>query len=163
MASIASSPDGRRRIIFADPRDGKRKTLRLGPVAVRDAEGVRIHVERLVSSALTQSPPPDETSRWVAALPDLLRMRLEAVGLITPAKREAGPMLKTFLDGYLAARTDLQESSRVSLTQACGYLVDFFGADKPLQDIRPGDADEWAISLADRGLADATILSLIHI
>jgi len=157
VASVASSPDGRRRIIFTDPRGGKRKTLRLGLVAGRDAESVRVHVERLVAAALTQGPPPDETSRWIAALPDLLRKRLEAVGLITPVTREAGPMLKTFLDGYLAGRTDLQESSRVSLTQACGYLVDFFGADKPLRDIRPGDADEWAISLADRGLADATI------
>jgi site-specific recombinase XerD len=38
-----------------------------------------------------------------------------------------------------------------------GYLTEFFGPDKPLRNIRPGDADEWRLFLIGKRLADNTV------
>lgn len=161
MASVSQNKKtGLYRVLFISPDDGKRRPIRLGRHATkRWAEEVRCHVEHLVSAAFTHKAPPDETSRWVAALPPALRKRLAAVALIDgPGPEQAARLtLKPFLDGYMATRTDLKESTRVALGQTVGYLVGHFGADKPLREIRPGDADEWRLFLAGKGLSEATI------
>jgi hypothetical protein len=42
--------------------------------------------------------------------------------------------------------------------QARRNLIDFFGKDKPIDAITPGDADQWRLSLIDQGkLADNTV------
>jgi len=157
MASIASSPDGRRRIIFTDPRGGKRKTLRLGPVSVRDAESVRVHVERLVAAALTQGPPPDETSRWIASLPDLLRKRFEAVGLVESRKRRECPTLAAWIRSYIEGRTDAKPGTIINLAQTERNLAECFGPDKRLADFTAADAERFKTFLKEAGLAEATL------
>jgi len=162
MASISrSKASGLYRVLFIHPADGRRRAIRLGHANKRWAEEVRAHVEHLVAAALTGHAVPDETSRWVAALSDMLRKRLAAVGLADgpgPGPEQAAPLtLKPFLDGYLAMRTDIKPSTRVALGQTVGYLVAHFGADKPLDAITPGDADEWRLALTVKGLSEATI------
>lgn len=61
MASIATQPDGRRRIVF-EAGDGKRRTLRLGKCPLRAAETVRLHVERLLASKLHGSALERDTA-----------------------------------------------------------------------------------------------------
>ena len=36
-------------------------------------------------------------------------------------------------------------------------LTDFFGDDKPLREITPGEADQWRLYLVKQGMADDTI------
>jgi integrase len=146
-------------VLFKHPDDGKRRPIRLGHVNKRTAEEVRCHVEKLVSAALMHHAPPDETSEWVAALPNVLRKRLAAVGLVDGRgpERAARLTLKPFLDAYMEMRTDLKESTRVALNQTVRYLIEHFGADKPLPEISPGCADEWRLYLVQKGLAEATV------
>ena len=66
MASIGDE-NGRKRILFMAP-DGKRKTIRLGKVAKRQAEAVKIHVEQLAHAFSTNTAPPLATSQWLASL-----------------------------------------------------------------------------------------------
>lgn len=161
MAGIGNDPGGRRRILFTTV-DGKRKTVRLGKVSQRQAEAVRGHVEHLRAATLTGAAPPDETSRWVSALPDLLRKRLEAVGLVAAAEPEPVPepepklTLGAFLADYMAKRVDIKPSTRVALEQTVRYLVKYFGADKPLKDITAQHAAEWRFHLKGK-LADNTV------
>jgi len=57
--------------------------------------------------------PPDETSRWVAALPDVLRGRLAAVGLIDAPERAERLTLKPFLvPTWTGARTSSRARGR---------------------------------------------------
>jgi integrase len=70
---------------------------------------------------------------------------------------ESGLALGPFLTHYLKGRTDLKESTLVALGQTERFLIEFFGKDKPLQDIKPGDADEWRRFLIGKGLADNTV------
>ena len=159
MASLGNEPGGRKRILFT-AGDGKRKTVRLGKVSKRQAESVKGHVENLVAAALTGYSPPDETSRWVAALPDRLRKRLAAVGLVAAQDApvpEPTLTLGAFLDDYMAKRAGIKPSTRVALGQCIRYLTDFFGADKPIDTITPGDADEWRDYLIGKALADNTV------
>ena len=161
MASIGSDPGGRKRILFV-AGDGKRKTIRLGKMSKRQAESLRGHVENLVAAALTGQAPPDETSRRVSVLPDLLRKRLEVVGLVAAAEPEPEPepeptlTLGAFLADYLKAYVDVKTSTRVALGQTVRYLLEFFGPDTPLESITPGAAKKWCRHLKSR-LADNTV------
>jgi integrase len=163
MASIGNDPGGRKRILFF-ARDGKRRPVRLGKVSQHQAETARGHIENLVSATFSRQACPDETSRWVAGLPDLWRKRLEKVGLLTPREPTPEPKpepkltLGKFLADYMAARVDVKPATRVALGQTVKYLTAFFGADKPIEAITAGDALDWCAYLKGKlQLADNTI------
>ncbi|MBX7167468.1 MAG: tyrosine-type recombinase/integrase [Pirellulales bacterium] len=59
-------------------------------------------------------------------------------------------LLGTYLDGYIAGRTDAKARTIVNLKQSRGYLVEFFGCDRSLRAITPGDADEYQRWLLSR-------------
>lgn len=154
MASISNDPNGRRRILFMAP-DGRRRAISLGKVSKRQAESIRLHLENLVASLTTGHAPPDETSRWVAALDDKMTAKLARVGLVAP--RRSMPLTE-FLTDYVEKRSDVKPATVTVYGHTRRCLIDFFGADKPLRDITPGDADDWSRWLASHeGLAHNTV------
>ncbi len=153
MASITKQPGGRRAIQFT-AADGKRKTLRLGKISRKAAEGVRTRVEDLVSASITRYSVSEETSHWLAGLDAKMSDKLAAVGLIP--KRDVAT-LAAFVDKYIEGRNDVKPGTVTVLGHTRRCLVEFFGADKPLRDITPGEADDWyQWLLADQGLAENT-------
>ena len=102
MASIGREQNGNRRILFSAP-DGKRKTIRLGKVSQRLAEGIKLRVEQLLEANQLNRPMESELTQWVANLEPRTAKRLAAVGLIAkPEARVAatlGPFLKAYIDG----------------------------------------------------------------
>jgi hypothetical protein len=139
MASISNDPNGRRRILFIDGK-GERKAARLGKVPLRYAEAVKVKIEDLVHAVTTGHAPSDETSRWLAKLDADLYDKLANAGLV---KRREAATLGGFIDAYIARRSDVKPGTRRVYERVCGYLVGFFGEDKPIRDITPGDADAW--------------------
>jgi integrase len=139
MASISNDPNGRRRILFVAP-DGKRKTIRLGKVALRIAEAVKVRVEALLASAVSKLPLDAETALWVRDLGDDLAGKLAAVGLLP---KRASSRLGEFLSRHVESLTDIKPLTRINHEQAVKRLVEFFGTDKPLSEISEGDADAW--------------------
>ena len=152
MASIGKEPGGFR-ILFKAP-DGKRKTLRLGKVSRRQAESVKIKVEALLAATLTGHAPDEEVSRWVSDRGDEMADKLAAVGL---APKRAGAALGTFIDDYVARRVDVKPATKEIWRQGKMGLVGFFGADRPMREITPGDADDHKLHLIGRGLAPMTV------
>lgn len=152
MASISKGPKGTRTIQFVGV-DKRRRSIRLGKVSQRVAEGVKLHVEELVKAALTGTAPSDDTSRWVARLDDWMRDRLANVGLVP---KRAKATLKAFLDAFIASRGDVKPSTKFVYNNTRRNLIDAFGADRPMRDITPGDADEWRLGLL-KELAPATV------
>jgi integrase len=66
--------------------------------------------------------------------------------------------LAAFIDGYIAKRTDVKGATATVYGHTRRNLVEFFGADKPLPAITPGDADEFKLYLLEQGLAeDSTV------
>jgi hypothetical protein len=143
MASISNDANGRRRIQFVNGI-GERKAIRLGKVSLRSAESVKVKVEDLVSASITGHSPADETSRWLTSLNPDLYDKLARVGLV---KRRDSATLGPFIDNYMARRTDVKRGTQVIYQRVRGYLVDYFGADRSLRSITPGDADAWRLSL----------------
>jgi len=153
MATIGNDPNGRKRILFVSG-DGSRQTIRLGKASNKQAQAFKMRVEALIGQSITGSID-DETSRWLAALPDTMHSRLAAVGLVKPRKFST-MTLGAFVDAYIADRTDAKPRTIINLKQARKDLLDFFGAEKALRDITEGDADEFWRHLLRRGLADNT-------
>jgi integrase len=153
MASINRDPNGRRTIQFV-ASDGKRRSVRLGKATQRVAEGVKVKVEALVASSITGQSLDNETAEWLAGLDQFMADKLASVGLI--AKRQAAT-LGAFLDAYIAMRADVKPRTKINLEQAKGRMVRFFGADKPLRDVTPGDADRWRLSMLAEGLGENTV------
>jgi len=153
MASISNDPNGRRRVQFVDS-DGKRKTIRLGKVSHRAAEAIKVKVEDLLSATITGHTPRDDTSRWAANLDDSLHKKLANVGLV---QQRGSATLGGFIDQYIDRRSDVKASTQTVYERVKRYLVDYFGSDRDLRTITPGDADAWRLDLISQGKADNTI------
>ena len=157
MASIATEPGGRRRIIV-ETADGKRKTIRLGKVTQRDAQDIRLHVERLAAASGYGTPPPDSTLGWLQGIGEKLHGRLAAAGLcaarndapgVTAAAQRVVTVASLFAD-YIARRTDLKRGSVLLLQQAQRHAAAFFRADREAASITVGDAKDYRRQLAGR-------------
>ena len=153
MASISRDPNGRKRILFL-AGDRSRKTIRLGKATMRQAEAVKVRIEQLALAATGATGVVDEdTVRWLAGLDEVVYDKLAAVNLV--AERES-MKLGAFIDGYIDSRTDVKAGTLTMYRHARRNLLGFFGEDKPLRDITPGDADQWRLSLLEQGLGENT-------
>jgi integrase len=155
MASISRDPNGRKTIQFV-ACDGKRKSVRLGKASQHIAEQVRVKVEALHAAAVAGLPWDAETARRVNGLAPALYDKLAAVGLV-PKRQEANrARLGEFLADYIAGRTDVKGGTATNLKIGANRLTAFFGDNRDLRSITPGDCDQWAIWLKER-YAGATV------
>jgi integrase len=149
MASISCDPNGNRSVQFV-AGDGRRRTIRLGKVTQKKAEEIKLRVERINAARIANLSLDNETAAWGAGVGDDLAAKLAAVGLIPAGQAAAAVQLGAFLDGYITRRTDVKPRTRINLDAAKARLLEFFGADKPLGDITPADADNWLLWLRER-------------
>jgi len=158
MASITREPNGRRTIQFVGG-DGKRRSIRLGKVSQRLAENVKVRVEALVAARLSGGAIEGETARCLSERDTLLLNKLAAVGLIPKcAKTEAETMtLAGFIGQYIAARPGMKPNTLKNYRQTERALVAYFGPDRQLAEITPGDCDDWKAAQEAKGHAPATI------
>ncbi len=187
MASVINDPNGRRRISFRG-LDSKRRSLRLGLVTQAEAATVAGHVETILAAArkgivldgceatdldrLEDSlhRPAIRAVRWLKDLPNELREKLAAVGLVygssstgkgSKSGRGAGtppPELGPFLDWFVRSRSDVKPGTRLCYLRSKKHMLEFFGTDRLLESITSGDACEWRrYLLGDAKLADNTV------
>jgi integrase len=89
----------------------------------------------------------------VGALDSVLYDKLATVGLVLP--REPKPeaeavVLGAFIKQYIDGRTDIKPRTRINLEQAQRNLLRFFGKDRRIDSIAPGDADDFRLDLMGR-------------
>src|SRR5215471_8942771 len=119
MASVGTE-GVTKRVLFVDT-DGRRKTIRLGKVAMRQAESVKVNIESLIAAKVTGHSPDEEVSRWVATRPDDLHAKLAAVGLVRPRESSTlGPWLEKLIE---QKRTELKARSLHNLELTKGKLL----------------------------------------
>jgi len=151
MASIA-----RKRTIQFTDRDGRRRTLSLGRLNLdhRQVRGMLPRIDSLVAAQASRQAIDPETARWLGEIGAGVAEKLAQVGLI-PSRESV--TLKAFLDSYITARADVKPTTRTHYGHTRRCLIAFFGADKPLRDITPGDADDWRLwMIGTEKLADNT-------
>ena len=155
MASLCRDKNGRKRILFM-AGNGSRKTIRLGKTSIKQAESFKIKLEALIAGRFSGSIEA-ETARWIAGLPDDIHGRLAAAGLVTAREATVNTTLSVFLDGYLKSRTDLKPNSQLVYGHTRRVLIEFFGSDKSICEIKPEDTAEWRAYLKMQGLSDSTV------
>jgi integrase len=156
MASVASDPGGRRRILFVAP-DGRRPSIRLGKVSQRAAEGIKYRVEQLLESLNLRRPMEADLAQWVTDLEPRMAKKLARVGLIRTPEAKAAATLGPFLKAYIDGRADLKPATKVVRGQVIRDLSEFLGESRDVRTITPGNADDFKQWLVGRELAPTTI------
>ena len=156
MASISKDPNGRKRITFVDG-DGERKSVRLGKMTLANAREVKAKIESILSAKASRQGVDPLTSQWIAEIPDSLAKKLANVGLIAKRESRTSSTLESFVESYIARRTDVSPHTQRIWRQTKRNLVEFFGEERPLADVTRGDAKDWRQTLVTRGLADASV------
>jgi len=154
MASITKLKNGRKCIQFVS-KDGKRKSIRLGKLSMRDAVTVKAKIEHLVAATIQKTAVENNVLDWVISLDTVMREKLIKAGLVT----EMGDavLLESFIDGYITMRSDVTNGTVLMYKKARKDLIEYFGKDKPIRDITEGDAQDWRGWLISRELAESTI------
>ncbi len=143
--------------------DGKRPQIRLGKVPMKTATTVKVRVETILAAQLAGHAIDGDTAAWLGDLDSKMYGRLATVGLLPrrgPAPGEARPEGETlagFIKQYIAARPGMKPNTLKNYRQTERSLVEYFGVDRLLTDIAPGDCDDWKARQEAKGHAPATI------
>ena len=169
MASLSTNKtNGRRKIQFQ--LDGKRPTIHLGKITKRQAEQIKLHIEKLVAAKLTGHSVPDEASRWVAELVGTNAKLIEDLakhGLVASPQKKDDPSLKEFIDRYVNEFGPTVKPNTITTWNQCRrLLLEKFDASLKLTMFSQGNAIEFRNHLLTRGnerhndrknLAEATV------
>ncbi len=148
--------------------DGRKTSIWLGSIAQSKASIWQHHVEHLLECAKHGDAPAKATNDWMRSLTNAEHSKLSNRGLAV-ARKAANTQRVTlgdWFDTYIAERTDIKGSTIETYHKAKDCLVAYFGASKPIRDIRAEDAKRWRIWLATNGnrrdkdrksMADATV------
>jgi integrase len=128
-----------------------RRMFRIGEMKKATAEGIARRTQDLADLTFAGLSPDAELQAWLAKCSPLLLDKLARVGLIPqrkPVTKVEAVTLGPFLDGYIRGRTDIKTGTTTNLNQAQAALVAYFGAERSLESITPGDADDWRLWMA---------------
>ena len=147
MASIGSDKGTRGtawRVLITVKSGGvaKRHTIRLGRVNRRIAETAKRMIESLEAAKATGHSLDGETANWVAAISDEIHARLSRAGLVPPRQQAAAEAtLGAHLAAVFATLGTQKKNTAASYQRARRLLEEFFGQDRLLAGVCPGDAD----------------------
>lgn len=130
----------------------EKQTFPLGRVTKKTAERFANNIDTLLHERRCNMPISREVSNWLSDLDHTLYALLEERGLVEP--RVKAGALGTFIDGYIAGRSDVTERRLAKLRIAKGRMIEFFG-DVKLDAITAGAADDYGRWLLKQ-LAPAT-------
>jgi integrase len=144
--------NGNWRIQFIDVL-GVRQSIRIGRMHENHADRFRRKVERILGGIATGAGTDDDTLLWLTNLPDTTYEKLVRAQLVP--ERTSG-RLGAFIDAYITGRSDCKVGTCTMFRNVRRNLVNFFGENKPLREINPGNADEWRRHLL-KTLSDNTV------
>lgn len=143
MASISTDRNGNRSLQFV-AGDGKRRTVRLGKTPKKTADSIRTRVEHLNAAKIGNTSLDNETASWLAKIGDELYAKLAAVGLVVPRGRSASVLLGDYWTEFVAGKRTLKARSVVAMNQVADRAAKFFGPNKAVSAVTPGDAERFA-------------------
>ena len=157
MASLSTNRRTGTRAVLVICPDGRRRRIRLGRVTKDVALEVKRHVEHLLARRRHGLPLPGSTAEWIGGLAGRLRQRLAVCGLAEAAP--SAPTLGAWLTRYVEGRGDVAGNTRFKYEAVRKDLIGYFGADKPLDALGPGDAEDfnvWLRTERKRSLSEGT-------
>lgn len=154
MASISTDKKtGLRKIQFVN-KDGDRKTVRVGHMALKSAQTMRTRIEALNAADILGEPIDKATAEWLRDLGKPMRDKLARVGLALGRQRmQLGP----FLRDYRKTRKDVKPATKEIWQHTIDNLEDCLGVGKWLDTITEGHAENFKQYLIGDGLAMVTV------
>jgi len=158
MASVTTEKRNGRtlyRIEYRD-KDKRRRKLRLGAMAKRDAQAIATKVESIVSAQVAGNELTETTAKWISTIPNELHQRLAEHELCQPrSHRTIGEWIESYLAGHCGK---VGEYCQRNLERSRDYLVEFFDKSRSLRSITQAEAQAFRDWLAsEKGLAQATV------
>ena len=146
MASLSEDPGKRGktyRVSFING-DRQRKAIRLGAMPRKKAETIRSHIDQLEACLFDGSAPTPKTAAWLAEIGDVLRKRMEAVGLVESDRRAKTPTVAELVDQYRDRPRwrDLAERTQESYNYGLAFLVGRFGG-RQIDQITEAEAEDF--------------------
>lgn len=149
MASLHPRSDGYQ-VRFGKRHRGKdlRKTIRLGHIGKRAAETAKLHIETLYQCKLLEAAPGGRTRAWLDSLPAEILNRIADKGLCAHRHDEVHT-IDNVCQKFIEWKRNLgrKPASIVVYENAVRMLVHYFGADRDIASIAPGEIDDmvaWA-------------------
>jgi len=177
MASVIDSGNGRWIIqFFAGGR--RRRSLRASNLGdCETQQSLRKKIEHLEEAAHRGTKLKKDVLAWLQRLDPQTRQRFVDAGLLVGPLAEAAlagvhasaqsgpPTLRSFLDGYVASRTDVKPLTIRHLKDVRRRLLEWFDLQDPerlLRNVTPADADAWRAWLKapkpnGKGLSENTV------
>ena len=144
MASI-SNTNGLKTIQFKYSSGGKRYSIRLGKLDMKQAQKIAVKVEELLASKETALPWSMELSSWINGIGVDLTKSLVSVGLL--ANLKITTELQAFIADYIEGRTDAKLNTINAMISAMKQAVSFFGAKRQMQTVTRADCNGFKIHL----------------
>lgn len=156
MAAIIEYGDGLRRIEYTRTANGPRQRIILGRVTLKAAETFRARIESIVSDLALGRPHSADVCEWLRGLDERYLAKLRKHGLaagVGTTETTLGEFLKRYFESIA-----VKESTRTFYEHTRRNLETHFGKSRAVRSIKPADADEFRVYLADnQKLARATV------
>jgi integrase len=144
--------------------DGKRRYIHMGEgVERKDARKFADYSQRLADHPTRNlSEMPKDLRGWVEDLKSDYHAKLAKAGLVEsrePETRKVIPTLADFTDQYIKGRADAKPRTIINLKQARTDLIAYFKDGQRLDEITPGDADDfyrWMLGTREPALSANT-------
>jgi integrase len=162
MASISTSPNGYRRIMFYD-KNKDRRTIHLGKCSQTNAERLKRRVESLLNSILLGNPIDQDDAVWLSKIGDDIREKFVAVGLCDAPPKILVPTLAEHLDSYVERAGATKKPGTLAVwRQVVSNLNELMPKGIRLDEITVGDAKDFHEALKARGMKTTTIFKRIQ-
>jgi hypothetical protein len=138
MASIEYRTKSTRVVAYINK---EKQSFALGRVTKKTAERFANNIDTLLHERRCNLPISRDVSNWLADLDEALYGLLADRGLVE-SRVKAGT-LATFIDTYIAVRSDVTERRLGKLRNAKARMIKFFG-DVKLESVTAGAADDYA-------------------
>ena len=159
MASLSKDKNGWR-ILFVCPATKKRRTIRTGKCAKKNAETARNMIERLIEAKTLGASIDQRTAAWLGSIDGKLKDRLAKAGLIEADK---ATLLGPFIEEYIESRKDVKPASKTVWSQGQTSLNEFFGKDRLVRTITHAEAEDLKQTLIGKGLALYTVRKRLQV
>lgn len=139
--------------------DGKRRSLYLPKkLSKRQAQNCVAWIERLADAAGSGLANDPQTTDWLANVDDSLHQKLEKCRLVRSRKSNEAETVSVarLVQEYVASRSSVKEGTRKRWKTVEGHLMAFFGTEKCIHEVTLRDADQFAVFLTSKGVAENT-------
>lgn len=125
-----------------------RHTIRIGPKSKQQAEFIRNRINALEACRSIGCSVDPDTAAWLARIEEELYAKLVKAELVPPRERPSGESLKEITLGdhlakLFAARPREKHTTARNEQRARRLLEEYFGKDRTLESITPGDGDDY--------------------